>query len=192
MDKNCKGVKLNSKDGGRAFAVMIVLYVFISFVGQFMLSAVCESGSATNIAISALFSIIAIILTGVGFLMQKSTPIKDTLLIKKFDCFSILPALMLAFGMFLGLGFINEVFARLFIGWGLTVNALSIPLNNARQFILFTLTLAVLPAVFEELFFRGVLLSSLNGVKTVYAVLTTSMCFALYHCSVAQFIYQLG
>lgn len=190
MDKNNK-LKLNAKDGGIAFSVMIVLYVLISFVGQVVLSAVCESGSVVQISISALFSIVAIILTCSAILLQKNAPIKETLSMEKFKCFSLLPAIMLAFGMFLGFGFINEAFAGIFKKWGLNVSGLVLPLENIGHFILFTIILAVFPAVVEELFFRGLMLSSLSGVKTVYAVLTVSICFALYHCSIAQFIYQL-
>ena len=41
------------------------------------------------------------------------------------------------------------------------------------------------------MFFRGILLKSLSGTKIISATITIALCFALYHCSAAQFVYQL-
>ena len=45
-------------------------------------------------------------------------------------------------------------------------------------------------AIVEELFFRGLILGSLKGVKVHYAVLISALCFSMYHSSVAQLVYQ--
>ena len=50
--------------------------------------------------------------------------------------------------------------------------------------------LALVPAILEETFFRGLLLNSFNGVKTIFVLLIVNLCFAFYHCSLAQFLYQ--
>jgi membrane protease YdiL (CAAX protease family) len=49
---------------------------------------------------------------------------------------------------------------------------------------------ALLPAIFEEIFFRGVILKSLKGAGVVISSLICALFFALYHCSVVQFVYQ--
>ncbi len=49
---------------------------------------------------------------------------------------------------------------------------------------------AVLPAVFEELLFRGILLKGMKSFGTVGAVLINGAMFALYHQNPAQTMYQ--
>lgn len=191
MDKKSTTINLGAKDGGLAFAFMIVLYVFISFFGQVLLSAICDAGSVAYIAVSSLFSLLSMSAVIIYFTAHNALPFRLTFIVNKFHPLSAIIVVMLAAGMFFGLGFINETFAGVFKNWGLSVSALVLPLENFWQFILFSFTLAVLPAVIEEMFFRGLLLTALSKVKTVYAVFTVSLVFALYHCSVAQFVYQL-
>ena len=50
---------------------------------------------------------------------------------------------------------------------------------------------ALLPAVTEEIFFRGLILNSFKGVKNLaVAVVLSGLCFALYHVNFTQFFYQ--
>ena len=52
------------------------------------------------------------------------------------------------------------------------------------------ITIALLPAVFEELIFRGLLLKGMGSFGTVGAILLCGGLFALYHQNPAQTIYQ--
>ena len=63
-------------------------------------------------------------------------------------------------------------------------------LDNVWQLIFFSITLALLPAIFEELFFRGLFLSSLSEQSILSKTLIVGLFFALYHCNLGQFIYQ--
>ena len=49
---------------------------------------------------------------------------------------------------------------------------------------------ALLPAIFEEIFFRGVLLHGLKNFSQTCAVLLCGALFALYHQNPAQTVYQ--
>jgi membrane protease YdiL (CAAX protease family) len=92
--------------------------------------------------------------------------------------------------MFFGLAFINIVFADFIENLGINAPTPNIPLNTPFELVIFILTIAVLPAIFEELMFRGLLLTSLNGQGNLAKILTVALCFACYHCSVTQFFYQ--
>ena len=59
-----------------------------------------------------------------------------------------------------------------------------------NRYIALSISLAVLPAIFEELFFRGILLNSLISGGKLFAVIVSSLCFAVYHCSITQLLYQ--
>ena len=47
-----------------------------------------------------------------------------------------------------------------------------------------------MPAVFEEIFFRGVMLYGLKNLRNILAIILTALCFALYHGSLSQLAYQ--
>ena len=51
-------------------------------------------------------------------------------------------------------------------------------------------TIAVMPAIFEELIFRGLLLKGMKSFGTVGAVLLNGALFAIYHGNPAQTLYQ--
>ena len=109
---------------------------------------------------------------------------------KKFNPKYLLFAVLLSCGMFLGLGFLNNFFISALEKLGLSVGGVDIPLESAGDLILFIFLLAVLPAVFEEIFFRGVMVSALKNTGTIFTIVGVACCFALYHCSAAQLLYQ--
>ncbi len=72
-------------------------------------------------------------------------------------------------------------------GWlGLVPDALPVP-ENVPVAVVYIITLAVVPAVTEEVFFRGALLTGLlDGSRRIMAVLLTTAAFALMHGSLAN------
>jgi membrane protease YdiL (CAAX protease family) len=63
-------------------------------------------------------------------------------------------------------------------------------LDGWGQYLMSVFVMAVLPAVIEELLFRGVILKSLKQYGTVMAVLLSSAMFAAFHLNPAQTVYQ--
>ena len=177
------------KQGGLSFSFMMALYVIIAFFLQAILTLVTENTSLLYLAVTSTISSIAILIIIVHQSYVKKQSLK-ILSVNKFEIKSLIPTVLLCLGMFFGLGFVNIKFSEFLASIGVKVSQPTIPLNNIWQFLLFSLTLAVLPAIFEELFFRGLLLSSLEGHKTITKVIAVGICFALYHCNLAQFIYQ--
>ena len=79
---------------------------------------------------------------------------------------------------------------------GLNVDAVSVAVpTNARGLVVSILIVAVLPAVCEEFLFRGAILSAFEANGTRYAILFSTVLFALLHGSLiglpAQFIVGL-
>ncbi len=175
---------------GLTFSALIILYLFINVIGQAVLLNFTESGSVVFLAVSSLFSEIALFTVSLVHRKRNGENLFDSENVKKFNPLYVVVSFLIAAGMFMGLGFLNQAFANLLSGWGLKTSSVSVPLDNVYQYLLFTLLLAVIPAVSEELFFRGVFINGLSGVKTVSACLLCGLFFALYHCSATQFIYQ--
>jgi membrane protease YdiL (CAAX protease family) len=179
----------NNLNGGFAFLIMIALFMLVSFIGQSILTSAGVTEGRLFYAVSATFSSIAIL---VVLLYAKKTLQKPLLAVVNANktkpvYFGL--AVILSVGMFLGLGFLNTTLANVFAKWGLKISQNNVPLQSVLDVVLFGVLLAVFPAVLEECFFRGVMLNGTDS-KGFKAVLSVSVCFALYHGSIATLFYQ--
>lgn len=188
---------LSSRSGGTAFCVAIIFYLVFSLIVQMILSVVGKSGGLLFTAIS--FLIPAVVLVGVILFFGFTSGVKFTQITatKKFNPIYIVASLLLGVGMLLGLGFVNSAFANLIkkIGWH--VSSSEIKVDSVTSFIVYTLCACLIPAIVEECFFRGFLLGTVKresekfySDKNVWAFVTVALCFALYHCSLTQLVYQ--
>lgn len=74
------------------------------------------------------------------------------------------------------------------IGYNLA-GSLPLPMDNFGWLILNIILLAAVPAILEELIFRGVILNGYKKLGAVPAMVITSLLFALIHGSVQQFVF---
>ena len=140
-------------------------------------------------AVCSVISLIAIASVIIYQTRQNKCTYK-ALKVNKFNISGLFLAVLIAVGMFFGLGFVNIAFIELLQNLGAKITSPTIVLDSAWQFVYFVVALGLLPAIIEELFFRGLFLSSLNGQGVVSKALTVGLFFALYHCNLGQFIYQ--
>ncbi len=177
---------------GTSYALAMFIFIMMAFIGQSaLISADVERTSVTYIAVNALFPSVAflavICLNGFG----DKVGLKSKVKLQKFNPAYLIFAFLLALGMLFAFGTANELFVSLLENLGLTVpEAVTPPLDDVGQYLLFVLTLAVLPALMEEIFFRGILQSELDEKRSVLSSITVAIAFAFYHCSATQFVYQ--
>ncbi len=190
MDKNDVKFPLGASTGGFSFLLMLAVYLVLSLVGQLIVGAVFPSGGVLATAINSTYAVIAML--GVIIYLSKKGQISiiKATSVKKFNVKYLIYSLVLSLGMFFGLGFLNTVFVNLLDKLGVSVSGINIPLDNVCATILFLFVLAVFPAILEEAFFRGLMLNCLNNVKPIISSLFIALCFSLYHCSLAQLLYQ--
>jgi membrane protease YdiL (CAAX protease family) len=98
-------------------------------------------------------------------------------------------AIILQIGL-LCLGHLNDLFLEWLKRFGYEDTPIILPSMDGFGFVGVLLTIAVLPAIFEELIFRGLLLKGMKTFGTVGAVLLNGALFALYHQNPAQTMYQ--
>ena len=183
--KNTKGALLG-------FALMLVVYLVVIVVGQSILLGVgLLPESNLFVAISGCFSIIAIIITLLIFCKTSGEGVRGFLKEKKAKPIYYILALCLAGGMFLGLGFFNTVVVNLLDKIGISTSSLSLNVSDFTSLIVFLVVYAILPAVFEELFFRKYMLNQVKELGVVASIVFVSIAFAVYHLSLAQLVYQL-
>ena len=98
-------------------------------------------------------------------------------------------AILLQVGLF-SLSQLNVVFLGWLKKFGYEDTPIQIPSRDGFGFVGVLISIALLPAVFEELIFRGLLLKGMKSFGTVGAVLLNGALFALYHQNPAQTMYQ--
>ena len=175
---------------GIAFTLTVFLMCFFSFIGQALLLSFCQTTDLVFVLINGLFSPLAILTVIIIDCRANKNTFKNQLSINKFNGLFVLCSLLLSSGMFLGLGFLNELVAKLLISWGLKVSAFNYNVTTIGEYLSLVLVYAILPSVFEEFLFRGEVLGKLSETSTIVSVVLSGLVFSLYHCSFAQTVYQ--
>ncbi len=90
----------------------------------------------------------------------------------------------------LSLSYLNAWFLELLGEIGYVDEGIHLPSLNGVGFVGVLVSVALLPAIFEEIFFRGVLLSGLKSFGKLGGALLCGALFSLYHENPAQTVYQ--
>ena len=101
----------------------------------------------------------------------------------------VLIALVLQFGLF-GLSQVNGWFIEWLGNFGYENEGPFIPSVDGFGFVGVLMVVAILPAVFEETMFRGILLNGVRSFGQVGAILVCGGLFSIYHQNPEQTFYQ--
>lgn len=192
-------------DAFRCFFIVLIVMTAMSFLMQIVLSIyvattaqdyeIVASSNTVNV-ISALMSPIVFIVT--YFIYNKFKKVNNRVALSDGQKISLLPisiALVLAIiCIFLFTPFVNLV-DYIFLCMGYFVET-TIPLQDLMSssfayFGLGVLIYAVLPAISEELIFRGLIQKSLSTKLTGFGtIMMTTFLFVLIHGSLGQTVYQ--
>ncbi len=188
--KNKYALPLGSAAGGLSFSITVVINMLISIVATGIIMVGSLKGTDAAKYISVLVSPIAVAVTLTLTLKVVKQSARSVLPIKTHPKYFLIGVLLI-FGLLFSLNSLNEYLIRLFelMGYQRRVNPL--PDISGWKVVPALIVIAVLPAVFEEILFRGILLNNTEeGTGTVRAIFLSGFCFALYHGSVEQTVYQ--
>ena len=181
---------LGSPAGGLSFSATVTINLLISIIAAGIITLSSLTGTDAAKYISVLTSPIAIAITLTLTLKVVKQPVRKILPLKTHPKYYLIGVLLI-FGLLFSLNFLNEYLIRLFELMGYVRRKDPVPDVSGWKIAPALFALAVLPAVFEEILFRGILLNNTEeGVGTVRAIFLSGFCFALYHGSVEQTIYQ--
>lgn len=144
------------------------LYVFILFMGEFI------------------FFIAAIIPS----LTRKVNFFTATKLNKKIDILSVLLALGISIVCLFGFSGLTNVFVAFIEKLGYKTAIGTIEILNPLTYIFYVIFLAIFPAFFEDVLFRGVIQSGLEKQGKTKAVLLSALIFMLMHGLADQTVHQ--
>lgn len=185
-----KPLPIGSAAGGISYTLAVIFYLIINLIASGIISLAGLSGTDGGKYISYLVSPIAIGITLAIFLAFFKQPAKRLLPLKCHPKYFAL-GIILVFGLMFSLSWVNEWFVRLLELCGYTRLNNTVPDLSGAKIIPAILVIAVIPAIMEEIVFRGILLSNLQEeVGSVRTIFLVGFCFSLYHGSVEQTIYQ--
>ena len=181
-----------AQSSGAVYSAVAVLPVLFSFA---FLIFIAVTGLATGdyttsnwyLYASFLIPQVAFACILVCFIKAGKTSVKEIVKLPKWYYFII--AIQLQIGL-LSLSELNLWFIKLLSGVGYEEKPVLIPSMDGAGFFGVLLVIAVLPAVLEELLFRGLLLKGLKPCGELFAVLVCGALFALYHQKPEQTVYQ--
>jgi len=187
--------KLTIKDSSIAFissfvvcqlAVFATSFVVLFFGSIFNISDV-ENFSASCIGNCILTSVMYVTM----FLIYKFlTKKKENTIIKKVKLNKIFIYLLIAVVCFICLYPIVNSFDFLLKILGIENNPPKFNYNIKNYFICL-IPMVILPAICEELLFRGLIFKGLKKHGKIFSLIITSLMFAIYHMSIHQTLYPI-
>ena len=179
------------KTSGLAFSLATVLpYVLVViFAIVCMMAGLLTEGVETQdwyLYASYLMPQVSFAAVAVAYFCLTKASVKT--LVGKPKATDFVLAIALQFGL-LSLGQVNGWFIEWLNGFGLSVTEPTIPSMDGFGVFGVLFVVAVLPAVFEEVLFRGIILKGLKGSVWVSALICGAM-FSLFHQNPAQTLYQ--
>lgn len=182
---NCEqNFSVNQNNVGIIYSATIVGYFLFSLVVNLIISVV-PTGDFLRRFISSFCSIVVLTIVIIVFGVRADGTLSDKLSLKKFKPLYLVHIFFLLFAMFFGLGMLNSSVAKIF-----GIESSSLAINSIWEYLAYTLSLCILPAVVEEIFFRGMVQKALQPFGVFFSIFITALLFALYHFNVTQLLYQ--
>ena len=179
------------------FLAIIVVAFIPSVIAMFIVSAKGE-GSADGFWVS---NILRIVLYGLFYMVfwfvNRANGIRGKEVFNKYyikkevKTFNVIKIISLGLICLVTFVLIQTAFTDLFKIFGYSENN-ELAINNASQYVVYIITLGVLPAIIEELIFRGIILQKFMEHGKTIAVLSSALLFSLFHLSPAQTVYQFA
>ena len=185
--------KRNSHIGGFALSLAAILYVFVGLIVSIIITvAGIEPKTDAYLYLNYLAAPIAMSAAMAVTLKLKKFPVKMAYPVKCHPKYFLI-ALLLIFGLIFSLSWIDTGVTEFLKLLGYKPKEMDAYLPNLSGGLVVPalLVIAVMPAIFEEGLFRGVILNTCeDGVGTVRTVFIVGFAFSLFHASAEQTVYQ--
>lgn len=186
-------LKHNSHIGGFALSLSAILYVAVGFIISLIIAAAgIKEKSDAYLYLNYLAAPVAMTVAMAVTLKFKKFPVKKAYPVKCHPKYFLI-ALLLIFGLIFSVSWIDTGVTELLklMGYVPKGQDAYLPDLSGGLIVPALLVIAVMPAIFEEGLFRGVILNSCEeGVGTVRTVFIVGFAFSLFHASAEQTVYQ--
>lgn len=186
-----------AKASGLAYSAAIIFLYVLSMIFSIAIGAagikLSEQAVKPNwyIYLSYLMPQTALFLAAAVYFAWLKRPVKAAIRGQKCHPKYFLVAIVLQVGL-LSLSSLNDIFIGFLERFGYEKAILLLPDLSGFGLIATIFCVAVLPAIFEEILFRGIVLKGLQSFGALASVLLCGGLFALYHQSPVQTAYQFA
>ncbi|MBK5241958.1 type II CAAX endopeptidase family protein [Clostridium sp.] len=176
--------------GNILLLVALSLFILIPIIASVLLGINVERDGNTSLIISGVASVLA--LGGISLLYCKITKrsFKNVMVIKKISIKQVIAILFATVGTYIFAVGINIISMRLFKVVAEDSKVITDLLSNSSTLI-GLVVVVLIPAFFEEIFFRGVLLDAYEGMNRKLKYFIITAIFASFHGNVMQIIYVM-
>ena len=170
--------------------IIIALIVFSSVVSTKFSSEEVKNAEWYQFLSYALSGLV-ILFTTVLLCLYTKNPIEESCKLNKAEKKYYIYAILLSISAIFGIGGINGLFAEFLIkNFGYSPTPIVLPEFSWGKYLLVLLTLCFIPAVAEEIAFRGILLRDVKSGNIYVNALIGGLFFSLFHMNPAQTPYQ--
>ncbi len=173
---------------GTLFVLLLLFYAFFTKTSY-------EELTKNSVVIFLMTILSQIIFIGIFFFYNKFFKINSKNACKanfKIGALNYIISIIIGLICLFGFNGITNCFSKLIeIILKHTPAEMPLPLNNGWWLLANLIFLALLPAIFEELIFRGMILNGLKQYGKIKAVIISALLFALIHGSIDQTLYPI-
>lgn len=181
------------REAGLSYSAGAILVIFLSLIFSIIVQfTVGSENSDTDwvLYLGYFVSQLAFCGAAVIYLVRSREPVNVLLRCCNWKYFPI--AILLQFGLLFSLSFLNNWFVSFFEIFGYHSSEMSLPSLKGWKLLPAIFVIALLPAVFEEVLFRGILSRNMHasGWGLISTCLISGALFSLYHGNPEQTVYQ--
>lgn len=183
------------KFSGFYFSFVIVALLLTSLIFSTIALSFGENVKNQPLYIFLSYSLsgITIILVTFVYITFKKDKFIESVGLKRCKPIYFLYAILLFVAVFFGLGGVNLWFSNFLTDiFGYTPSIIELPNYSIGNYILVIITLCVLPAVTEEIAFRGIIQSGILTGNTILNCVISGALFSFFHMNPAQTPYQFA
>lgn len=189
-NKQQKNFFLSGGEGGTVYSLVAMVSLVVSLFYSILVLYV-KSESKWQTYLGYFLPVVSLGLVTLYSIKNRNLDFVQGVALKKFEKKYILIALLICAGALFSLSWINEAFISLMEKFfSYKANPIVLPKENGLDFVLCTIFICALPAFFEEVVFRGILLNGCKRLGDLFAIIAVGILFSLYHKNPMQTVYQ--
>ncbi|MBO4570134.1 MAG: CPBP family intramembrane metalloprotease [Clostridia bacterium] len=177
-------------ESGFGVLLFIVLQFFVIYIARFLISSGVVYNKIFSEILSLLIELVFVVCVLIISKTGKKNFFKATGLNKKLSWKLVLSCFIISLLCLFGLSQVSNIFLEVLEALGYHSSPSSISVETVWDLLIYTLLVAVIPAVCEEIMFRGLVLNGLARCGKFFAIIMSAVLFTLMHGSPDQTIHQ--
>lgn len=175
---------------------LVILFLIMSiFIIPFMFFLVYKTDSASEVVydpisfnlFNSMFSLLAFFIYEIIYVKTHKLSFNKLVPFKKTDLRKFIPLIFITYAAFTVANYATEIISNNFSLLGIhNSEGIDNVGNSIGEYIIYFISIAIVPAISEEFAFRGVILGTMQKYGDGFAIFTSSLLFGLMHGNLEQ------